>query len=787
MLSTEQVVPSSKANYFSLNNTAFVILFGGLLLLPLFFISYEGFTADVSKTLFLTGCVYVSFLLWLLSRIRSGTISVPKSTILASWALVTLVFFVSALFSPAKDISFFGFTYETGTALSMIVFLVLMFLSSLFFGSQKVVTRFYQLLLLVFSIIFLFQAIRLVFGADVLSFGGAFANNTSNFLGKWNDLGIFAGMIIVLLLITLETLTLSRVLKSARYVMLALSLTMLAVVNFFIAWVVVGIFALILFIYNSVFLHPLKSHKGAIISLFLSPSFAVMVISLVFLIAGSTIGAFISDKLNILQVEVRPSWSATGIVLKETIKDRPLLGSGPNRFSSEWLLHKPEVINSSIFWNTEFNSGVGLLPTFVITTGVLGAVALLIFLTLLLYEGVRFLLFSPENKAPNYVVLSSFFLAAYVWVISFFYIPTVSIFAFAPFMTGIFIAGLISEGRIKNYTASYFSDPRAGFVSVLFISICIIGVVFAGYELSKKFSALAHFQNGRIAFNVDVDMLRAEAEIEKAIKQSNSDVYYRALSEIKIREVRDLLSKEAASSEAVRLEFQSFLGGGINAGQRAVQLDSTNYLNWLTLSRVYASVVPFVQGAYENAKTALVEARARNPKNPLLLLEEGRLEISNNNVTQGRGYIEQAVQMKPDYADAIFALAQLDIADGEIDKATAALDEASILAPNDQGLFFQIGLLKFNSKDYKGAALALERAVALNSQFANAKYFLGLSYDRLKRRAEAVAQFEDLAKSNPENSEVKRILGNLKAGRSALTDFTEPVFPEELKRLPIEE
>ena len=139
------------------------------------------------------------------------------------------------------------------------------------------------------------------------------------------------------------------------------------------------------------------------------------------------------------------------------------------------------------------------------------------------------------------------------------------------------------------------------------------------------------------------------------------------------------------------------------------------------------------------------------------------------------------------YVYAIFIQAQLDIADGNIKKAIATLESATLVAPNDHGLFFQLGLLKFNNNDFNGAALALERATALNPQFANAKYFLGLSYDKLKRYPEAIGQFEDLVKSNGDNDEVKRILSNLKSGRSAFADFAEPVSPENRERLPIEE
>src|SRR5690606_42073919 len=64
-----------------------------------------------------------------------------------------------------------------------------------------------------------------------------------------------------------------------------------------------------------------------------------------------------------------------------------------------------------------------------------------------------------------------------------------------------------------------------------------------------------------------------------------------------------------------------------------------------------------------------------------------------------------------------------------------------LLSPNDPGLFFQLGLLKYNSDDFLGAARAFGQAVTLVPEYANAKYFLGLSLARLGETDLAIAQF----------------------------------------------
>ena len=83
----------------------------------------------------------------------------------------------------------------------------------------------------------------------------------------------------------------------------------------------------------------------------------------------------------------------------------------------------------------------------------------------------------------------------------------------------------------------------------------------------------------------------------------------------------------------------------------------------------------------------------------------------------------------------------------------------------------------------------MSQAIKIQPDYANAKYFLGLSLVRIGNLAGAVSQFEDLAKTNPDNQEVSLILTNLKAGKPIFNDAKPPVTtaPEKRSKLPIKE
>jgi tetratricopeptide (TPR) repeat protein len=175
-----------------------------------------------------------------------------------------------------------------------------------------------------------------------------------------------------------------------------------------------------------------------------------------------------------------------------------------------------------------------------------------------------------------------------------------------------------------------------------------------------------------------------------------------------------------------------------------------------------------------------------NPFNPSIYLSLASFEARQKKYDDSIRDLGKALQVKNNYLDAIFLLSQVYAAKGDIVNAVTAAKVAVELNPQSPQLLFQLGILDYNIKDYAGAVQALDGAVKIQKDYANAKYFLGLSYARLNNIVGAVSQFEDLARTNPENQEVALILANLKNGKSIFAD-AKASAPEKRASLPIKE
>jgi tetratricopeptide (TPR) repeat protein/Ca2+/Na+ antiporter len=778
-----------------LTKISFKLLLAVTFLMPIFILPFQYSNFAFNKQILFSSVILFAGLSWLIDSLKKGEFHFQKSKLMLSALIVAVVTSLSAVFSGFFQNSFFGQGFEVGTAFSVIIGMLAVWLVPVYFNNKDRVFYAYLALIGSFSLVALYQVSRLFFGPDFLSLG-ILNTNTSNLVGKWYDLGIVFGLIALFSIIAGEFLHLSKMLKFVTYLVFFVSLGLMAVVNFSLAWIVLGLFSLIIGVYIFSFLKSRHTDEDDYEDEKPKRKFPIFpvvsfVICALFVVFGSYFGNIISNRFNISQLEVRPNMATTLSVAGGSLKDNVLFGSGPNRFVSEWLLHKDPVVNQSVFWNTDFNYGFGLIPTYLVTTGILGIIAWILFLFFFLKTGIKSLFKDSTGWDQRFLLLSSFVSSLYLWIMNIIYVPSNTVFYLTFFVTGLFLATCSNTGE-KSLTVWKFSgDSRKSFVSVFLVIVLFVSGILMGYSFVKKYSANLFFQKGVLEARTTGNLDKAESYISRAIALYESDLFYRTLTEIGVARINNLLNlaqTKGADMDSLRNQFQGVLANTVSGAKKAIELDSSSYENHVSLAGLYAIVYQYgVKDAYGFSLNSYQTALQLNPQNPGIDLLMARLEILAKNNDKARKYISSAISKKPNYTEAVFLLSQLESSEGNIKAAIQSAESATLLSPNDPTAFFQLGLLKFDNKDYKGSAGAFERAVGLNNVYANAKYFLGLSYEKLGKNKDAIAQFEDIKVLNPDNKEVDTILANLKAGRAPFSNAKDQKPPEKRNSLPVKE
>ncbi|MFV0972323.1 tetratricopeptide repeat protein, partial [Klebsiella pneumoniae] len=99
---------------------------------------------------------------------------------------------------------------------------------------------------------------------------------------------------------------------------------------------------------------------------------------------------------------------------------------------------------------------------------------------------------------------------------------------------------------------------------------------------------------------------------------------------------------------------------------------------------VYQSVVSLkIEGSYDAAKAAYDRAIALNPTNPTLPFALAQLEIAQGNAVAAEEALISAIGLKRDYTEAILMLSQLQVQQGKAREALEAAEAAAYFAPNE--------------------------------------------------------------------------------------------------------
>ncbi len=405
-----------------------------------------------------------------------------------------------------------------------------------------------------------------------------------------------------------------------------------------------------------------------------------------------------------------------------------------------------------------------------------------LFLGVFFLRGLQSIRVALQSTSSNYLIMSSLFLSIYFWIILLLSNPNITIVMLAFATSGMFLGVLVSKKVLPLYDTSFLKDPRTSFFSILGLVVLMIASISATYIYAEKFVAISYFSKASSAGSDLRSLSEAEAQVVKALTLDKNDTYYRGLSQVYVAQMQAVMSDKSLSADVLKSSLQNLVTKSENASNLAIQQNPKYYLNWVNLGDLYTTfVMAGISDGYDNAVSAYTKAIAYAPNNPSILLARAKLEIAHKNNQLAREFLDQALQMKPDYVDAIFAQASINLSEGNTREAIAKVEHASTLAPNNPNVFFRLGMLRYNSFDYVGAVGAFETAITLNPTYWDARYYLGLSYQKTNRPTEAKKQFGILNKYVPNNKDIQNALNGTDMSSASVIPPNTDSTNEQLK------
>ncbi len=541
-----------------------------------------------------------------------------------------------------------------------------------------------------------------------------------------------------------------------NYLLLVGSLGILFIINFWPAWLVIGL-SMFGFLAIAFWQRLFKENVNR-----LALPILFMLISLILIFANPVSGLLSQNNVTgNLPAEILLRQGASWRLAVSSLRANPVLGSGLGNFGYSFARYKPQsFLENNPLWYLRIDRAGNFVAESLATTGILGVLAFL---------GVLFgfgWLIRRKSKIDKQVSIASLpiiigFLALIIAQFLY-YQNTILAFSFwlmlglgAVSMRAVSAEALPSQALKRAGQARVFNFkqyPEAGLVLSIVFWVMIVGMAFLYFNMAQYYLADMNYRQYLVNPTSNLANLERAARLGR-----NRATYHIVLARAYAMEFSD----ELAKPEPDLARVENLVALAIAEAGQAVQIAPNRVAAQEASAMIYRDIQGLAQGAGEWAVKGFEKALELEPKNPIFLTELGKLSIIQGSEEEGIAFFEQAVNLKADYLAANLQLALISERDGDLDGSIARLENLVISNPFSVEARFQLGRVYYNNDMLTDAEQQFLLALQLFPNHSNSLYALSLLYERRGERTNALAVLKKVLELNPGNEDVKKKIEEL--------------------------
>lgn len=378
------------------------------------------------------------------------------------------------------------------------------------------------------------------------------------------------------------------------------------------------------------------------------------------------------------------SWS----IALEALKSSPLLGTGPATFLSDFTRFRPISYNLTDIWAVRFASSSNYYLQTLSTVGLLGALAYLF----LLVKTVRMFTksFKTASDSPLHALVIAASLAVVVAMAAQLFIPTSLVYLATIFflMTIVVSAykqlgsSLVHEANINIVAAdnSGINSPILPWISLALSAALVLptfyyaGRAYAAEIMFQKALSFATANDGKSTYETLISTIRLNPY---------RDTYRVTYSQTNLLLANSLASGKPELTEEQRGTITQLIQQAIQEAKNAVSLNPAKVSNLENLAGVYRSIIPLAKGADSWTVASYRQAIQLDPVNPNLRIALGGIYYSAKNYDEAIRLFTDAINLKPNHANAFYNLAAAYREKADFPRAVAAMQSVVNLVDKD--------------------------------------------------------------------------------------------------------
>ena len=424
------------------------------------------------------------------------------------------------------------------------------------------------------------------------------------------------------------------------------------------------------------------------------------------------------------------------------------LGSGISTFHYDFAKEKPLSFNQNWLWQIRFDRGGSHIAEILGTMGFLGILSYLSLLGIFLM--MSYLLLKKSRSTLPLLMIFVALLAG-----QFFYYQNTTLGLL--FWLVLAFSVVSWQKPIKEKVISFKDFPELSLVfstAVIIIGVAILALYFYGvkfYLADVNYAKAQAIQAG----------IERTTILERAVRLNPGLSQYRTiLARAYMQEALTEMDKPQAEQDTTKIQL--LVATAINQARIATELAPNQVATWETLGMVYREIRTVATGATEWGVKSFETAITLEPTNPVIYTELGKLYMLTNNTEKAGEQFTRAIELKPDYTDALVQDVLLLEREGDSQGAINKMESLIVSYPFSTEILFQMGRLYFNNNQITLAIEQFQRVIILAPGHSNTHYSLGVAYAAKGETQLAIESFERVLELNPGNQDVQEKLRQLR-------------------------
>ena len=483
-----------------------------------------------------------------------------------------------------------------------------------------------------------------------------------------------------------------------------------------------------------------------------------------------------------MPIEVNPAPGLSFQIVKDSLKEKPVLGSGPGNFSYSFSLHKPQNFNLEALYNLRFYQGSGIIFESLPTIGILGTLSLI--LIILTFLGVEVYLLTKE-KEKNKIFSLGTTAASLILLINaatFRIEGPILIIGTLLVMLGLIILYKESEYEERNLNLSLKASPKFALTLAFIFMVVISGVVFVFVFLGRVF--VADVQAGLAVKQGQISEEGSVAKILKAINLNKREGrYFSRLAQ----DYMFLANQEVAKGEGSRdlNKITNYLNLSISSAKIGRDLMSKDVTANEVLSQIYENAGIYVGDSLALAEESYQKTAEFDPYNPNFYLKLGQIKVSSvankkdeaekkKLVEEARDLFQKAIDEKSNFDAGYYNLALTKEALSDLDGAIENVKKALEIKQGDLNYAFYLGRLyqaRGKGEDNKMAEDLFKAILTVDKNQINVSFSLGMLYEKQNKDKEAISEYENVVALLPDTegnkdtrARIQKMINNVRNG-----------------------